>query len=124
MKFTATVSIKPDIALKEYKDISVPRPHSEIGDKEVDEALERLRSRFAELHAVERPVQAGAFLTVDAHIIKSRGGLIGESETDAPLEVDKDPLLPGLTEGLIREAPVAIRDIALTLPADNPHKDL
>src|SRR6266567_5332092 len=59
MRFTATVSIKPEITLKDYKDISVPRPHSEIGDKEVEEALERLRLRFAELHAAERPVQAG-----------------------------------------------------------------
>src|SRR5712691_12959217 len=39
MRFTATVSIKPEISLKDYKDISVPRPHSEIGDKEVEEAL-------------------------------------------------------------------------------------
>ena len=124
MRFTATVSIKPEITLKDYKDISVPRPHSEIGDKEVDEALERLRSRFAELHTVERPVQAGDFLTVDTHIIKSGAVLIGESETDAQLEVDKERLITGLAEGLIGEAVGETRDIALTLPADYPKKDL
>src|ERR1700674_4635313 len=78
MKFTATVSIKPEITLKDYKDIRVPRPHSEISEKEVDEALERLRARFAELHAVERPVQAGDFLTIDNHVIKSGAVLIGD----------------------------------------------
>jgi trigger factor len=124
MRFTATVSIKPEITLKEYKDISVPRPHSEIGDKEVDEALERLRSRFAELHAVERPVQAGDFLTVDTHILQSGAVLIGESETDAQLEVDKDRLIAGLAEGLIGQAPGETRDIRLTLPTDYPKKDL
>src|SRR5438309_9528171 len=80
MKFTATVSIKPEITLKEYKDIRVPRPQTEIGDKDVDEAIERLRSRFAELHAVERPVQAGDFLTIDTHIVKSGAILVGEGQ--------------------------------------------
>src|SRR6202165_1291865 len=124
MRFTATGSIKPALALKEYKDISVPRPHSEIGDKEVDEALERLRLRFAELHAAERPMQAGDFLTVDTHIVKSGAVLIGESETDAQLEVDKERLITGLAEGLIGQAIGETRDIALTLPADYPKKDL
>jgi trigger factor len=124
MRFTATVSIKPEITLKEYKDIRVPRPRTEIADNDVDDAIERLRARFAELHAVERPVQAGDFLTVDTHILKSGAVLIGESQTDAQLEVDKDRLIPGLAEGLTGQALNETRDIRLTLPADYPKKDL
>ena len=124
MRFTATVSIKPEITLKEYNDIRVPRPNTEIVDKDVDEAIERLRARFAELHAVERPVQAGDFLTIDTHILKSGAVLIGESQTDAQLEVDKERLIPGLAEGLIGQAVGETRDIRLTLPADYPKKDL
>ena len=124
MKFTATVSVKPEITLKEYKDIRVPRPRTEIGDVDVDEAIERLRGRFAELHAVERPVQAGDFLTVDTHILKSGAVLIGESQTDAQLEVDKERLIPGLAEGLTGQTIGDSRDIRLTLPADYPKKDL
>jgi trigger factor len=124
MKFTATVSIKPEIALKEYKDIRVPRPQTEIGDPDVDEAIERLRARFAELHAVERPVQAGDFLTIDTHILQGGAVLIGESQTDAQLEVDKERLIPGLTEGLLGQAVGETRDIRLTLPADYPKKEL
>ena len=124
MKFTATVSIKPEITLKDYKDIQVPRPQTEIGDNDVDEAVERLRNRYAELHAVERPVQLGDFLTVDTHIVKSGAVLIGESQTDAQLEVDKERLIAGLADGLIGQAQGETRDIRLTLPADYPKKDL
>ena len=124
MRFTATVSVKPEITLKEYKDIRVPRPRTEIGDVDVDGAIERLRGRFAELHAVERPVQAGDFLTVDTHILKSGAVLIGESQTDAQLEVDRERLIPGLAEGLTGQAIGESRDIRLTLPADYPKKDL
>src|SRR5207245_10595790 len=123
-KFTATVSVKPEITLKEYKHIRVPRPRTEIGDVDVDEAIERLRGRFAELHAVERPVQAGDFLTVDTHILKSGAVLIGESQTDAQLEVDKERLITGLAEGRTGQTIGDSRDIRLTLPADSPKKDL
>jgi trigger factor len=90
----------------------------------VDEAIERLRARFAELHAVERPVQAGDFLTIDTHILKSGALLIGESQTDAQLEVDKERLINGLAEGLMGQILNETRDIRLTLPADYPKKDL
>src|SRR3989440_2316561 len=124
MRFTATVSIKPEVTLKDYKDIRVPRPRTEIVDKDVDEAIERLRSRFAELHSVERPVQAGDFLTVDTHILKGGAVLVGESQTDAQLEVDKERLIAGLAEGLVGIRPNETRDIRLTLPEDYPKKDL
>jgi trigger factor len=124
MRFKATVSIKPEITLGDYKDIRVPKPRTEIVEKDVDEAVERLRSRFAELHDVERPVQDGDFLTVDTHILKGGATLIGESQTDAQLEVDRERLIPGMADGLKGMQLNETRDIRLTLPEDYPKKDL
>ncbi|MDQ6710326.1 MAG: trigger factor [Candidatus Dormibacteraeota bacterium] len=124
MKFSATVSVKPEVDLKDYTDIRVPRPQTEIGDPDVDEAIERLRGRFAELHDADRPVHAGDFLTVDVHVVKSGAVLVGESQTDAQLEVDAERLLPGLAAGLEGQTVGETRDIGLTLPADYPKKDL
>ncbi|MDQ6884068.1 MAG: trigger factor [Candidatus Dormibacteraeota bacterium] len=124
MKFSATVSVKPEVELRDYEDIRVPRPQTEIGDPDVDEAIERLRTRFAELHEADRPVHDGDFLTVDVHLVKSGAVLVGESQTDAQLEVDAERLLPGLAPGLIGQTVGETRDIALTLPADYPKKDL
>ena len=124
MKFRATVSIKPEITLGDYTDIRVPRPNTEVTEKDVDEAVDRLRARFAELHDVDRPVQAGDFLTVDTHILKGGATLVGESQTDAQLEVDKERLIPGLADGLTGQRLNETRDIRLTLPEDYPKKDL
>src|SRR5207244_12503211 len=66
MKFTATVSVKPEITLNEYTDIRVPRPRTESGDADAGEAIERLCGRFAELLAGERSVQAVVSLTAVA----------------------------------------------------------
>jgi len=124
MKFKATVSVKPEITLADYKDIRVPRPQTEIGDVDVDEALERLRLRFAELITVERPVQEGDFITVDTHILKSGAVLVGESQTDVVWQVDPQRLVPGLAQGLVGQAIGQTRDIRLKLPDDYPKRDL
>ena len=123
-RFKATVSIKPEVTLKDYKDIRVPKPQTEVTDTEVNEAIERLRLRFAELHEVERPVQKGDFLTADLHMLKGGATLVGESQTDAQMEVDPERLLTGLAEGLYGQVKGDTRDIRITLPQDYPKADL
>jgi trigger factor len=124
LRFKATVSIKPDVTLRDYRDIRVPRPSTEVTDQELDETIERLRGRFAELHSVERPVQRGDFLTVDLHLLQNGAVLIGKSQTDAQVEVDPARLLTGLGEGLEGQTIGETRDLRLTLPADYPERDL
>lgn len=123
-RFRATVSIKPEVTLRDYGDIRVPRPKTEVADHEVEETLERLRGRFAELHAVERPVQRGDFLAIDLHLMQDGAVLVGKSQTDAQVEVDPERLLAGLAEGLTGQAVGETRDIHLALPADYPERDL
>jgi trigger factor len=65
--FTAVVEVRPRLALAEadYTGVKVERPSAEVTDEEVDEWVDRLRERFAELEPVERPVQEGDFVTID-----------------------------------------------------------
>jgi trigger factor len=123
-RFRAVVSVKPELKLSDYRDIRVPRSKTEVSEAEVDEALERLRARFAELHSVERPVRQRDFLTVDLHLLKQGAVLIGESQQDAQVEVDPERLVPGLGPGLEGQAVGETRDIRIALPADYPKRDL
>ncbi len=123
-RFKATVSIKPEVTLGDYQAIRVPRPQTEVTDADVDEAVERLRARFAELHTVERPVARGDYLTVDLHLLKGGAVILGESQTDAQLEVDPTRLLPGLAEGMVGQGLGETKDIRVTLPSDYPKVDL
>jgi trigger factor len=65
--FTAVVAVRPRLELTEadYKGVKVERPSGEVTDDEVDEWVERLRERFAELEPVERPIQETDFVTID-----------------------------------------------------------
>src|SRR5439155_8896406 len=50
--FTATVEVRPRLTLDDYTNVAVPLPPTEVTEKDVDEFLDRLRDRFAELEAV------------------------------------------------------------------------
>jgi trigger factor len=65
--FTATVEIRPRLQLQEsdYKGVKVERPSTEVTEAEVDELLDRLRDRFAELDPVARPARSGDFVMID-----------------------------------------------------------
>ncbi len=69
-------------------------------------------------------MQQGDFLVVDTHIMKSGAILIGESQTSAQLEVDRERLVPGLAEGLIGQRLNETRDIRVSLPEDYPRPAL
>ena len=67
--FTATVEVRPRLKLEEtdYKGIEVERPSVEVSDREVDELVDGLRERFAELETVSRPARKGDYLVIDLH---------------------------------------------------------
>jgi trigger factor len=74
LRFTATVEIRPRVEFDEadYKGIRLERPRAGVTERDVDEQLERLRDRFAELESIGRPAQAGDHVVVDVRA--STGG--------------------------------------------------
>jgi trigger factor len=74
LRFTATVEIRPRVEFSDsdYKGLRLERPRVEVSDREVDEQLDRLRERFAELESVGRPAGRGDFVVMD--VKASRGG--------------------------------------------------
>ena len=63
MKFTATVEVRPQVALGNVEDFELPDPPSEPAPIEVEEALDDLRKRFSEWRPVERPAARGDVVT-------------------------------------------------------------
>jgi trigger factor len=65
--FTATVEVRPRLEYTEddYTGVQVTSPSTEVTDEDIDEWIDRLRERFAELEPAERPAQEGDFVTID-----------------------------------------------------------
>src|SRR3990172_6521717 len=67
LRFSAVFDIKPQIEVKDYQGLKVPRPKIEVSEQEVAATLERLRERLAPLKKVtdRNTVQAGDFAIIE-----------------------------------------------------------
>lgn len=66
--FSATVEVRPEIAVPDYAGLEVSHPEWEVTDEDLSRQLDALRDRFAEVETVERPARTGdlAVVTVSA----------------------------------------------------------
>jgi trigger factor len=63
--FEATVDIRPDVVVPDLESIEVEAPDAAVTDEDIDEQMERLRDRFAELETVGREARRGDFVLID-----------------------------------------------------------
>ena len=126
-KFSATVAVRPEATLGEYKGLEVPRREVEVTDEEVDEQLEQMRSQFATLAAVEgRPVEDGDFVILDFRGERMATGepLEGGEAEDYMLEVGRGEFLPDFEENVVGMAAGERKQFGVTFPADYAEESL
>ncbi len=63
--FTASVEVRPRLALEDYKGVTMQRPAVRVSELEIDEQLDALRDRFAELSVVSHPARRGDYVIAD-----------------------------------------------------------
>jgi len=86
VSFDAIVEIRPHVQLAGYGGLRVTIPSPVMTDDDVQEQLNRLRTNFGELTAVDRPARPGDHVTIDLRV--SRPG-----ETDPDKETTSEDLL-------------------------------
>lgn len=65
IEFTATVEIRPEVALPAADTLTITVATAEVADEDVDARLVALRERFGTLVTVDRPAADGDFVTLD-----------------------------------------------------------
>jgi trigger factor len=116
--FTATVEVRPRLSFEEgdYTGISVTKPPIDVTDEEIDDWIERLRERFAELEPVGRPVQQGDFVTVDLTVMRGSEKVEQASRADYLYTVGSGEVGEKLDVELVGTKPGAILKVVDTLP--------
>jgi trigger factor len=126
-KFSATVKIRPQASLGEYKGLEVPREEAEVRGEQVDEQLEQMRGQFATLAAVEDgPVGEGDFVIIDFRGERMTTGepLEGGEAEDYLLEVGRGEHLPDFEENLVGMKAGDRKQFGVTFPADYAEESL
>ncbi len=106
--FEATVDIRPDIELPELSALTVEAPPADVTDADVDEQLEKLRERFAELETVSREARRGDHVLIDLKGFRHDEPVEGVSAPDFLYEIGSRTGPPKLDEELEGSRPGAI----------------
>ncbi|WZL74125.1 trigger factor [Clostridiaceae bacterium 35-E11] len=99
--FTATVTVKPEVKLGDYKGIEVEKKEYNVKEEDVEKEIEQLRERNGRLVAVERPVKDGDTVIIDY------AGFVGEEQFEGgtaekqTLVIGSGQFIPGFEEQLI-----------------------
>jgi trigger factor len=99
VRFTATFDLKPQIEIKDYQDLKVPKARVEVTEEQVGQALERLRERNGTLHKVERRiVQPGDFVLASFEAFEGDKPLPDSKFEERMVRVSSEELRHGLDE--------------------------
>jgi trigger factor len=125
LTFQATLTLAPEVALPQYKGITVKSPSTEATDADVEAQLEGLRERFADYQDIDgRAAETGDLAVIDfTSSLGKPAGYLGGRE-GFWLKLDENSFLPGFAAQVAGMNAGESKDIALTIPEDFPLSDL
>lgn len=124
LHFKASVTVKPQVTLGEYKGVTVVKEVYQIADKDIDEALDRKRARLSKLQPAAEGTEAQEGDTLDIDFLGKVDGVPfpGGEAHGYPLEIGSNTFIPGFEPQLIGIKVGDEKDITVTFPEDY-HED-
>ena len=125
MIFTATVAVKPEVTLGEYKGLEVERQEVIVTDDDVMEEIKKEQEKNATVINVEdRPVQKDDTAVIDFEGFCDGVAFEGGKGTDFPLVIGSGQFIPGFEDQLIGRNVGDEVEVNVTFPTPYQEKSL
>ncbi len=122
--FTATITVRPEITLKQYKGLEADKVLPTINDDAVDIELKQYVDRATQMIPVDRPAAEGDSVVIDYKGLKDGEAFEGGAADHYELPLGSHTFIPGFEEKLVGISAGEERDIDLTFPEDYHAKNL
>ncbi|WP_276210380.1 trigger factor [Heyndrickxia coagulans] len=117
--FKATVTVKPEVKLGEYKGLEVEKPDTDVTDEDVEEELKKLQERLAELVIKEDgEAEMGDTVVIDFEGFVDGEAFEGGSAENYSLELGSGNFIPGFEEQLAGVKTGDEKEIEVTFPEE------
>jgi trigger factor len=117
--FTATVTVKPEVKLGDYKGIEVEKFDATVTDEAVEAELKALQERHAELVVKEEsPAEEGDTVVIDFEGFTDGEAFEGGAGENYSLVLGSNSFIPGFEEQVIGLETGAEKDIEVTFPEE------
>lgn len=115
--FTATVAVKPEVTLGEYKGLEYEAQPVEVTDEEVEEELKKVQNQQARTVTVEdRPVADGDIVTIDYEGFVDGTAFAGGKGTDYDLTIGSHSFIDTFEEQLVGKNAGEETEVNVTFP--------
>jgi trigger factor len=117
--FKATVTVKPEVKLGEYKGLEIEEFDTTVTDEDVQKELEALQNRHAELVVKEEgTAELGDTVVIDFEGFVDGEAFEGGKAENYSLELGSNSFIPGFEEQLVGVATGESKDVEVTFPEE------
>ena len=119
LRFTATVYVRPEVTLGEYKGVKVGKAPVNVTEDDVNAELERARERVARfIDVTDRPVKLDDQVNIDYKGFVDDEQFEGGTAEGHLLTIGSASFIPGFEEGLIGASTGDEVDVHVTFPEE------
>ena len=123
--YTATVAVKPDVTLGEYKGIEVQKADMTVTDQDVEDAVKRELEKDSRLVTVtDRAAKDGDTVKIDFDGSVDGVAFDGGKGENYPLQLGSGSFIPGFEEQIVGHSAGDAFDVEVTFPEDYHAKEL
>ncbi len=123
--YTATVAVRPEVTLGQYKGVEVQKADAEVTDSDVETELKRVQDQNARLVSIEdRPVEDGDQTVIDFEGFVDGKPFDGGKGTDYPLTIGSHSFIDTFEEQLIGKNIGEECEVNVTFPGEYHAKEL
>ena len=123
-KVKFTVTTKPEVKIKKYKSLGVKKEEAKVTKKEIDEEIENLRARYADLEIKEGKIESGDIAVIDFEGFKDGVAFEGGKGENYSLTIGSNTFIPGFEDALIGHKSGENVDVNVTFPKDYQSEEL
>ena len=122
--FKATVAVRPEVTLGEYKGLTAPKDVEEVTESDIDNELKPYIQRATRMVDVDREAQKGDTVNIDYEGFLGDTPFEGGKDTGHDLELGSGMFIPGFEDQLVGVKAGEDRDVVVTFPEDYGAKEL
>lgn len=123
LTFKATVTVRPEVKLGEYKGLKAEKPEVTVTDEDIDNELKPYINRATRVVTVEREAKMGDTVVIDFEGFLNGEPFEGGKAEGHSLELGSGSFVPGFEDQLVGVKAGDEKDLDITFPEDY-HADL
>jgi trigger factor len=123
-RFTARVSVMPEVKLPDLDSLSVERQTTAVDDDMVERRLLELRERLAQVEPVEREIQPGDVVVGDLKVMVDGREVPSEARTASEMELREGVVIPELLQAMPGHKAGDVVVVDITMPEEHPDPEV